>query len=99
MRSTLADLDALQAAARSADGVIHLALEHDFALAGGDFMGALSADLRAVEALGAALEGSGKPFVNTLRNDILSPRERGYQQPQGDPPSALPIEEPRLARR
>jgi nucleoside-diphosphate-sugar epimerase len=72
LRSTLDDLDALQAAARNADGVIHLAFKHDLALAGGDFMGAVSADLRAVEALGAALEGSRKPFVNTTGTMLLA---------------------------
>jgi len=77
LRSTLDDLDALQAAARSADGVIHLAFKHDLALAGGDFMGAVSADLRAVEALGAALEGSGKPFVNTTGTMLLAHSVQG----------------------
>jgi nucleoside-diphosphate-sugar epimerase len=72
LRGTLDDLDALQAAARSADGVIHLAFKHDLALTGGDFMGAVGADLRAVEALGAALEGSGKPFVNTTGTALLA---------------------------
>src|SRR5881396_3420827 len=47
------------------DGLIHLAFNHDLALRQGDFMGALAADLRAVEAIGEALAGSGKPFVNT----------------------------------
>src|ERR1041384_4957116 len=42
VRATLDDLDALQAAARSTDGVIHLAFKHDLALTGGDFMGALT---------------------------------------------------------
>src|ERR1700735_1569040 len=65
LRSTLDDLGALRAAAADADGVIHLAFKHDLALISGDFMGAVTADLRAVEALGEALAGSGKPFVNT----------------------------------
>jgi len=72
LRSTLDDLDALRDTARRADGVIHLAFKHDLALAGGDFMGAVSADLRAVEAIGAALEGSGKPFLNTTGTMILA---------------------------
>jgi nucleoside-diphosphate-sugar epimerase len=57
---TLEDLDSLRAAAAAADGVIHLAF-------GGisDFAAALAADLRVVETMGAALEGSGKPFVTT----------------------------------
>ena len=69
---TLDDLEGLQAAARDADGVIHLAFKHDLALAGGDFAGALSADLRAIEALGDALAGSGKPFVNTTGTMLLA---------------------------
>ncbi|WP_245814637.1 3-beta hydroxysteroid dehydrogenase [Cystobacter ferrugineus] len=31
----------------------------------GDYAGAAAADLRAIEAIGGALEGSGKPFVST----------------------------------
>lgn len=84
LRSTLDDLDALRAAARSADGVIHLAFKHDLALAGGDFMGAVSADLRAVEALGAALEGSGKPFVNTTGTMLLAHSVRGRAGTEAD---------------
>ena len=72
LRSTLDDLPALQDAARSADGVIHLAFKHDLALTGGDFMGAVTADLRAVEAIGEALAGSGKPFVNTTGTMLLA---------------------------
>jgi nucleoside-diphosphate-sugar epimerase len=71
-RSTLDDLDGLQADARRADGVIHLAFKHDLAFQGGDFAGAVAADLRAVEAIGEALEGSGKPFVNTTGTMLLA---------------------------
>lgn len=60
-RGALDDLDSLHNAAAAADGVIHLAFKHDFS----DFDGALTTDLRAVETMGAALEGSGKPFVTT----------------------------------
>ncbi|CAG7642456.1 hypothetical protein PAESOLCIP111_04342 [Paenibacillus solanacearum] len=68
-RGTLEDLDCLQRGAAAADGVIHLAFNHDFS----DFAGSLAADLRAVEAMGAALEGSGKPFVITAHaNGIAS---------------------------
>src|SRR6478735_2913094 len=84
VRSTLDDLDALRAAARSADGVIHLAFKHELALAGGDFMAALSADLRAVEALGAGLEGSGKPFVNTTGTMLLAHSVHGRAGTEDD---------------
>ena len=76
-RSTLDDLDALQDAARDADGVIHLAFKHDLALLGGDFAGALAADLRSVQAIGEALAGSAKPFVNTTGTMLLAHSIRG----------------------
>ena len=60
-RGTLDDLDSLRAAAAAVDGVIHLAFGHNLS----DFAAALTADLRAVETMGAALEGTGKPFVTT----------------------------------
>jgi nucleoside-diphosphate-sugar epimerase len=58
---SLDDLDSLHSGAAAADGVIHLAFKHDFS----DFAGSLATDLRAVETIGAALKGSGKPFVTT----------------------------------
>ncbi len=57
----LDDLDSLRLGAAAADGVIHLAFLHNSL----DFAAALQTDLRAVETMGAALEGSGKPFVTT----------------------------------
>ncbi len=63
-RGDLDDLDGLAAAAAAADGVIHLAFKHD-AMFAGDFDGAVAADVRAVEALGDALAGTGKPLVAT----------------------------------
>ncbi|HZU69148.1 MAG TPA: SDR family oxidoreductase [Ktedonobacteraceae bacterium] len=60
-RGTLDDLDSLRTAAAAVDGVIHLAFEHNFS----DFAASLTTDLRAVKTMGAALEGTGKPFVTT----------------------------------
>jgi len=76
-RGTLDDLDGLREAAKNADGVIHLAFKHDLALIGGDFAGAVGADLRAVEAIGEALAGSAKPFVNTTGTMLLAHGVRG----------------------
>ncbi len=59
-RGALDDLDSLHSGAAAADGVIHLAFGHN-----SDFVAALTTDLRAVETMGAALEGTGKPFVTT----------------------------------
>lgn len=84
-RGTLDDLDVLADAARAADGVIHLAFKHDFA----DYAGAAVADLKAVEAMGAALEGSGKPFVNTSGTAMLatgSSSELGTEDMVGEGP-------------
>ncbi|MER7880659.1 SDR family oxidoreductase [Streptomyces solisilvae] len=63
-RGDLADTDGLSAAAREADGVIHLAFDHA-AQGAGDLAGAVTADLAAVQAIGVGLAGSGKPFVGT----------------------------------
>jgi len=63
-RGDLDDLDGLHAAAAAADGVVHLAFKHE-AMASGDYLGAIADDLKAIEAMGSALEGSGKPFVGT----------------------------------
>jgi nucleoside-diphosphate-sugar epimerase len=63
-RGDLDDLDGLRAAAAEADGVIHLAFKHE-ALCTGDFMGAVSSDMAATQAIGQALIGTDKPFVTT----------------------------------
>jgi nucleoside-diphosphate-sugar epimerase len=70
-RGDLDDLRGLQEAAADADGVIHLAFKHDLSLTG-DVAGAAAADLRAVEAIGAALDGSQKPFVSTSGTLLLA---------------------------
>ena len=63
-RGDLDDIDGLREAAASADGVVHLAFKHE-AMQSGDYLGAIADDLKAIEAMGAGLEGSGKPFVGT----------------------------------
>jgi nucleoside-diphosphate-sugar epimerase len=59
LRGDLADPDVLRAGAVASDGVIHLAFVHNFR----DFAAAVGTDRLAIETMGAALEGSGKPLV------------------------------------
>jgi len=61
-RGNLDDLDSLRSGAVASDGVIHTAFNN---ISTTDFAAAGQVDLRAVEAVGAALEGSGKPFMVT----------------------------------
>jgi len=84
LQGSLDDLDGLRAAARAADGVIHLAFKHDLALSQGDFMGAVTADRRAIEAMGDALAGTGKPFVNTTGTMLLAHSVKGRLATEDD---------------
>jgi nucleoside-diphosphate-sugar epimerase len=72
-RGALDDLDGLSSAAAAAEGVIHLAYDHSFS----DFVAAATTDLRAIEAIGAALEGSDKPFVVTSGTLMLAELTHG----------------------
>jgi nucleoside-diphosphate-sugar epimerase len=61
-RGDVDDPAGLAEAAAASDGVIHLAFQHEVAFSGG-FAIAAAADRRAVEAMGAALVDSDRPFV------------------------------------
>ncbi|HTX63210.1 MAG TPA: SDR family oxidoreductase [Acidimicrobiales bacterium] len=61
-RGDLDDPEGLADAAAHSEGVVHLAFQHDVAFGGG-FAAAGAADRRAVEAMGAALAQSDRPFV------------------------------------
>lgn len=61
LRGALTDLEVLRRGASSADGVIHLGFSNDFS----HYDEAVQMDVDAVKAIGSALEGTGKPFVNT----------------------------------
>ncbi|GAB3613691.1 SDR family oxidoreductase [Humibacter ginsengisoli] len=56
---TIDDTDRLAELAATSDGVVNLAFKHD----AGDFAAAAASDRALIEAIGRALEGSGKPFL------------------------------------
>jgi nucleoside-diphosphate-sugar epimerase len=70
-RGDLDDLDGLKAAAREADGVVHLAFKHDL-MATGEMEAAIAADMAATQAFGDALAGTDKAFVNTSGTLMLA---------------------------
>ncbi|HEX5143299.1 MAG TPA: SDR family oxidoreductase [Mycobacterium sp.] len=59
LRGDVTDVECLTSGARQTDGVIHLAFGNDFE----NFERCVAEEARAVATFGAALEGSGKPFV------------------------------------
>ena len=92
---TLDDLELLRDSAAAADGVIHLAYRHDISLTDPNgYVVAGAADLAAIEAMGAALEGSGKPLVITSGTlglaRILPPGQLAKETDAFDPASTLP---------
>jgi nucleoside-diphosphate-sugar epimerase len=72
-RGDVNDLDFLRAHARSADGVIHAAFNHDFSNAEQNKKNSED-DRKVIETLGAALVGSARPLVVTSGTGLVRPQ-------------------------
>ncbi len=82
---SLEDLDSLRSGAAAADGVIHTAYIHDFS----QMENAAQADLRAVETMGAVLEGSGRPLVVTSGTALIRAGAVVTEEDWPDPGAAV----------
>jgi nucleoside-diphosphate-sugar epimerase len=68
LHGNIEDLDSLRKGAASADGVMHLAFNHDFS----QFQKNCEDDCKAIEAMGEVLLGSNRPFVITSGTAIAA---------------------------
>ncbi len=83
-RGSLDDLDSLKRGAAACDAVIHTAFIHDFTA----FAANCATDKAAIEAIGGALEGSGRPLIVTSGTLGLPAGRLGTEDDA--PASALP---------
>jgi nucleoside-diphosphate-sugar epimerase len=84
-RGTLADLESLKNGVEQSDAVIHTAFNHDFS----KFAENCAEDRRAIEAIGAVLEGSDRPLLVTSGVALLAPGRTATEEdlPPFDSPS------------
>ena len=92
-RGSLDDLEGLRRGVAAVDGVIHTAFVHDFS----NYAAAAETDRRAIEMLGAALAGSGRPFVVTAGTLGLTPGRLATEEDAPDPSFPRKSEEAAIA--
>jgi nucleoside-diphosphate-sugar epimerase len=86
VRGSLEDLEGLKAAAACADGVAHLAFNHDFS----QYAKNADDDRKAIEAMGSVLEGSDRPLLATSGVALLAQGRLATEQDRPVAHGALP---------
>jgi nucleoside-diphosphate-sugar epimerase len=89
-RGDLESPDSLRSGTTTADAVIHTAFNHDFS----KFKENCEIERRAIEALGAALAGSDRPFIITSGTALVSPGRLATEDARS---TLTPADFPRVA--